>query len=154
MKLQREKIEGLEKTINSQDILIVSQDEKLKEHDNMFVEISKQPKEQIQIDLSTCDNKMLTRPIKCENYNSKQNSSYIPQFIIEPPSRDKNNIRDQHRDEENVVKLQTISTKRKLPGTKEDQTTDCKRKRISKFEESELSIIRCGALAAIANKKK
>ena len=47
MKLQREKIVELEKTVNSQETLIVSQGEKLKEHDNMFTEISKQSKEQI-----------------------------------------------------------------------------------------------------------
>ena len=154
MKLQREKIENLETTVNSQDIVIVNQTEKLKEHDNMFVEISKQSKEQIKIDFSTCDNKILTRPIKSENYISEENPSYVPQLIIQQPSRDRNIASDHHRDEHNVVKLQMLSTKRKLPSGKEDQASECKRKRVSKFDESELSIIRCGGLAAIANKKK
>ena len=137
MKLQREKIVELEKTVNSQETLIVSQGEKLKEHDNMFTEISKQSKEHIKIDLSTREKEM-TRPINYENYSEKTTSSYVPQYLLQSPSRAP------------TVK----STKRRLPNSTEDQSSECKRKRISKFEDGDLSIIRCGALAAIANKKK
>ena len=138
MKLQREKIVELEKTVNSQETLIVSQGEKLKEHDNMFTEISKQSKEHIKIDLSTREKEIMTRPINYENYGEKTTSSYVPQFLLQSPSRAP------------TVK----STKRRLPNSTEDQSSECKRKRISKFEDGDLSIIRCGALAAIANKKK
>ena len=138
MKLQREKIVELEKTVNSQETLIVSQGEKLKEHDNMFTEISKQSKEHIKIDLSTREKEIMTRPINYENYSEKTTSSYVPQFLLQSPSRAP------------TVK----STKRRLPNSTEDQSSECKRKRISKFEDGDLSIIRCGALAAIANKKK
>ena len=138
MKLQREKIVELEKTVNSQETLIVSQGEKLKEHDNMFTEISKQSKEHIKIDLSTREKEIMTRPITYENYSEKTTSSYVPQFLLQSPSRAP------------TVK----STKRRLPNSTEDQSSECKRKRISKFEDGDLSIIRCGALTAIANKKK
>ena len=138
MKLQREKIVELEKTVNSQETLIVSQGEKLKEHDNMFTEISKQSKEHIKIDLSTREKEIMTRPINYENYSEKTTSSYVPQFLLQSPSRAP------------TVK----STKRRLPNSTEDQSSECKRKRISKFEDGDLSIIRCGALTAIANKKK
>ena len=138
MKSQREKIVELEKTVNSQETLIVSQGEKLKEHDNMFTEISKQSKEHIKIDLSTREKEIMTRPINYENYSEKTTSSYVPQFLLQSPSR-----------------APTMkSTKRRLPNSTEDQSSECKRKRISKFEDGDLSIIRCGALAAIANKKK
>ena len=138
MKSQREKIVELEKTVNSQETLIVSQGEKLKEHDNMFTEISKQSKEHIKIDLSTREKEIMTRPINYENYSEKTTSSYVPQFLLQSPSRAP------------TVK----STKRRLPNSTEDQSSECKRKRTSKFEDGDLSIIRCGALAAIANKKK
>lgn len=138
MKSQREKIVELEKTVNSQETLIVSQGEKLKEHDNMFTEISKQSKEHIKIDLSTREKEIMTRPINYENYSEKTTSSYVPQFLLQSPSR-----------------APTMkSTKRRLPNSTEDQSSECKRTRTSKFEDGDLSIIRCGALAAIANKKK
>merc|ERR1719167_2037700 len=118
MKLQREKIVELEKTVNSQETLIVSQGEKLKEHDNMFTEISKQSKEHIKIDLSTREKEIMTRPINYENYSEKTTSSYVPQFLLQSPSRAPT----------------AKSTKRRLPNSSEDQSSECKRKRTSKFE--------------------
>ena len=154
MKLQREKIDELEKTVNSQETLIVSQGEKLKEHDNMFTEISKQSKEHIKIDLPTREKETMTGPINNENYHSeKTTSSYVPQFLLQPPSRAPTVIKCKDKDEYGL-KSQGQSTKRRLPNNTEDQSSECKRKRTSKFEDSDLSIIRCGALAAIANKKK
>ena len=154
MKLQREKIDELEKIVNSQETLIVSQGEKLKEHDNMFTEISKQTKEHIKIDLSTREKEVMTRPINYKNYHSeKTTSSYVPQFLLQPPSRAPTVIKCKDKDEYGL-KSQGQSTKRRLPNNTEDQSSECKRKRTSKFEDSDLSIIRCGALAAIANKKK
>ena len=155
MKLQREKIVELEKTVNSQETLIVSQGEKLKEHDNMFTEISKQSKEHIKIDLSTCEKEVLTQPINYENYHSeKTTSSYVPQFLLQSPSRAPTVIKCKDKDEYGSIKSQVQSSKRRLPNSTGDQSSECKRKRSSKFEDSDLSIIRCGALAAFANKKK
>ena len=154
MKLQREKIEGLEKTVNSQETLIVNQSEKLKEHDNMLTEISKQSKEQIKIDIATCKKEIMTGPTNFDNHHSSKTSKYVPQFILQPPSRGPGVSDHNDKDEYTLIKSQVQPTKRKLPNVKEDQSTECKRKRISKFEDSDLSIIKCGALAAIANKKK
>ena len=154
MNTQREKIEGLEKVVNSQETLIVNQTEKLKEHDNLFIELSKQSKEQIKIDVSSYEDKIMNRPIKCKNFRSEKSSTYVPQFILQPPAIDPLVAGHQKKDECKEINSQVQSTKRKLPISNNDLSTECKRKRISEFEESDLSIIRCGALAAIANKKK
>ena len=155
MKVQREKIVELEKTVNSQETLIVSQGEKLKEHDNMFTEISKQSKEHIKIDLATREKEIMTRPINYENYHSeKTTSSYVPQFLVQPPSRAPTAIKCNVKDEYGIIESQVQSTKRRLPNSTENRSSECKRKRTSKFEDGDLSIIRCGALAAMANKKK
>ena len=155
MKLQREKIVELEKTVNSQETLIVSQGEKLKEHDNMFTEISKQSKEHIKIDLPSREKEIMTRPINYENCHSEKTTlSYAPQFLLQPPSRAPTVIECNDKDEYGLIKSQVQSNKRRIPNSTEDRSSECKRKRTSKFEDGDLSIIRCGALAAIANKKK
>ena len=155
MKLQREKIVDLEKIVSSQETLIVSEGEKLKEHDNMFTEISKQSKEHIKIDLPTREKETMTGPIDYENYHSeKTTSSYVPQFLLQSPSRAPTVIKCKDKDEYGSIKSQVQSSKRRLPNSTGDQSSECKRKRTSKFEDSDLSIIRCGALAAFANKKK
>ena len=143
MNTQREKIEGLEKVVNSQETLIVNQTEKLKEHDNLVVELSKQSKEQIKIDVSSYDDKIMNRPIKCKNFRSEKSATYVPQFILQPPSIDPLVAGHQKRDECKEINSQVQSTKRKLPISNNDLSTECKRKRISEFEESDLSIIRC-----------
>ena len=155
MALQRDKIEGLEKVINNQETLIVNQTEKLKEHDNLFAGISKIPKEQTKIELLSCTEKELKKTTKCEKLPGEQNPSYIPQYILNPPLIDNSitmckNTENKGESPKSLTKYK----KRKLQDSIDDQTNvECKRTR-NNFEESELSIIRCGALAAIANKKK
>ena len=153
MALQRDKIEGLEKVINNQETLIVNQTEKLKEHDNLFAGISKIPKEQTNIDLLTSKEKELKKAPKCEKIPDELNSSYAPQYILQPPLIDKSisKCKNIKGEPSNSV---TNYKKRKMQDCGVDRANvECKRTR-SNLEESELSILRCGALAAIANKKK
>lgn len=155
MALQRDKIEGLEKVINNQETLIVNQTEKLKEHDNLFAGISKIPKEQTKIGLLSCKEKELKKTTKYETLPGEPNVSYIPQYILQPPLIDKSITKYKNVNHEgDAAKSVTKYKKRKLQDCVEDQTNlECKRTR-SNLEESELSILRCGALAAIANKNK
>ena len=155
MALQRDKIDGLEKIISNQETLIVNQTEKLKEHDTLFAGLSKIPTEKRQIDLHSCKDKDLTEATKCETLPIEQSSSYIPQYILQPPLIDKSiTICNNIKSESEIPKSEIKSNKRKLQNYVEKETNlACKRTRRN-FEESELSILRCGALAAIANKKK
>ena len=121
----------------------------------MFTEISKQSKEHIKIDLPSREKEIMTRPINYENCHSEKTTlSYVPQFLLQPPSRAPNVIECNDKDEYGLIKSQVLSNKRRMPNSTEDRSSECKRKRTSKLEDGDLSIIRCGALAAIANKKK
>ena len=161
MSSQREKIEGLEKLVTSQETLIVNQTEKLKEHDTLFAEISKRPKDQRKINVLTCTDKIgLERSTKCyDKLKAEGTSSYIPQLIIQQPPNDKvvsgicKNI-EVGGDE--TMKHQLKCFKRKAQGYIEDQSSIvCKRTRSNNSEDDiDSSILRCGALAAIVNKKK
>ena len=157
MTSQREKIESLEKLVASQETLIVNQTEKLKEHDTLFGEISKLPKDQGKLNLLACDDEraVLKRTTKCyDKSKSEANATYVPQLVIQPPN-DKRLTGGKPKDaDQNIVKMQYKCSKRKAQNqTDHGSSALCKRVRCED-DDIDLSIIKCGALAAAANKKK
>ena len=156
MTSQREKIENLEKLVTSQETIIVNQTEKLKEHDTLFAEISKLPKDQGKLNVLACDDErtVLKRTTKCyEKSKSEANATYMPQLVIQPPNTKRLTGGKLRNTDQDLVKIHNKCSKRKAQNqTDENSSALCKRVRCE--DDINLSIIKCGALAAAANKKK
>ena len=157
MTSQREKIGSLEKLVASQETTIVNQTEKLKEHDTLFAEISKLPKDQGKLNLLACDDEraVLKRTTKCyDKSKSEANATYMPQLVIQPPNDKRLAGGKLKNTDQDLVKMHNKCSKRKTQNQTDDRSSaSCKRVH-SEDDNINLSIIKCGALAAAANKKK
>ena len=67
MSVQKGKIAGLEKIVSSQEAIIVNPTEKWKEHDTLFAELSKLPKEQGKLDILPCSEQSIIKNAYCES---------------------------------------------------------------------------------------
>ena len=150
MSVQKGKIAGLEKIVSSQEAIIVNQTEKLKEHDTLFAELSKLPKEQGKLDILPCSEKSIIKNAYCGSLVNEC-SKYIPQFIIQPPtnSSEAKNINSLTLEKKHLSKC----LKRKIQNHTDEHFSEPQRKRTKDLDNADLAILECGALAAIANKK-
>lgn len=137
MSVQKGKIAGLEKIVSSQETIIVNQTEKLKEHDTLFAELSKLPKEQGKLDILPCSDKSIIKNAYCESLVNEC-SKYIPQFIIQPPTNtsDVKNINSLTVEKKQVSKC----SKRKIQSHTDEHYSEPQRKR-TKDLEADLAIL-------------
>lgn len=157
MILQNEKVAALEKLVSCHETAIGNQTEKLKEHDTLFGEISKLPKDQGKIEFLTCNDNAILKKSKREKLVTVQNSVHAPQFILQQPMGDRKSLycTNTNIEDKDTPKTLVKCTKRKLQDYKSGPSSaKCKRTRSNNIEDTDLSILKCGALAAIANKKK
>ena len=137
MSVQKGKIAGLEKIVSSQETIIVNQTEKLKEHDTLFAELSKLPKEQGKLDILPCSDQSIIKNAYSESLVNVT-SKYIPQFIIQPPtnSSDVKNINSLTVEKKQVSKC----SKRKIQSHTDEHYSEPQRKR-TKDLEADLAIL-------------
>ena len=121
--------------------MIVNQTEKLKEHDNLFAELSKRPKDQQKMNVLTCNKNLVELSTKCfGNLNQEENSSYLPQLIIQPPTEvEKLSECCKSIEDKETLKTPLKSTKRKIQGYLEDHPNNaCKRTRSTNPDEKRI----------------
>ena len=138
MSVQKGKIAGLEKIVSSQETIIVNQTEKLKEHDTLFAELSKLPKEQGKLDILPCSDKSIIKNAYCESLVNEC-SKYIPQFIIQPPTNtsDLKNINSLTVEKKQVSKC----SKRKIQSHTDEHYSEPQRKRTKDLDDDDLPSI-------------